>query len=208
MALGLALAYNSLNNTTGTYLTNNKITLSGNDNSVKLATNNTGKALAVAGGVEVAAIEVAVADNKTEGENTEKTRITTVGAGIGVGWGKNIFNLQGAAAISDIYKENRASLNNTNINKSQTGNHPTINVTADTKNKINTVGAVGSVSVGDKVALAAGVAINRMNQDTKAEMATDNGKTTTVNAGLTQVRAIGDGDIHSVGVGSTIAIKA
>ena len=53
MAMGLSLAYNSLNNTTGTYLTDNDITLTGTDNAIKLAATNQGKALAVAGGVNV-----------------------------------------------------------------------------------------------------------------------------------------------------------
>ena len=310
MAIGLSLAYNSLNNTTGTYLKGNAITLQGTDNSVKLATTNLSKALAVAGGVDVnisqsfagAVGTVAinrgvnntesVIDGKTTGENTkldnvkelsvtaaelakkttvaggisvggkkvgiggavayastgsknkkekllaeinhaditttadgaitvstvdsqknekselEKSRITTVGAGIGVGWGKNWFNLQGAAAVSDIYKDNRAYLNNTSINAKEgyVGYHPTIDVMADTKSKINTVGAVGNISITGKVTGTVGIAINRMDQDTKAEMATDDGKTTTVNAGLTQVRATGDGDIHSVGVGATVSV--
>ena len=319
MAMGLSLAYNSLNNTTGTYLTGNDIDmedlLKGGENSVKLSTVNTGKALAVAGGVDVnfsqsfagavgtvainrgvnntesvidgktdgtkttlddlktlsvtaeeltkkttvaggvsvggkkvgiggavaysaigssgnkeklraevnnaditttadGKITVSTTDSKTTKNNTtnevttDKSRITTVGAGIGVGWGKNWFNLQGAAAVSDIYKDNRAYLNNTSINAKEgyVGYHPTIDVMADTKSKINTVGAVGNISITGKVTGTVGLAINRMDQDTKAEMATDNGNTTTVNAGLTQVRATGDGDIHSVGVGATVSV--
>ncbi len=293
MAMGLSLAYNSLNNTTGAYLKGNTITLTGNDTSVNLETENKSKALAVAGGVAVNAsqeiagavgtvainrgvnntesvidgksagvnttlngvkklsvtaedlskkttvagsvsvggkkvgiggavaytsvgsdknkeslraeinhaditttddgtIIVSAKDSKTDGQNTEKSRIITVGAGFGVDWGKNFFNLQGGAAVSDMYKNSFAGLNNTNIN-------------ASTKSKINTVGVGGSVSIGSQVKGAAGVAINRMNQDTKAEMATDSG-TTTVNAGLAQVRATGDGDIHSVGVGGLIGV--
>ena len=313
MAMGLSLAYNSLNNTTGTYLTGNDVTLQGSDNSVRLTTTNKSKALAVAAGVDVAAtsnallgasgtvainrgvnstesvidgkvtgntatntklnnvkelsvtatdltkkttvagsvsaggtkvgiggavaytsvgseenkeklraeinhadvtttadgtILVSTADSMTEGTTTEKSRITTVGGGIGVSWGSNILNLQGAAAVSDIYKDSLAALNNTNINASgnSSSNHPAVTVEADTRSKINTVGAVANVAVGGKVAGAAGVAINRMNQDTKAEMATDSG-TTTVNAGLTKVRATGDGDIHTVGVGGTVSVN-
>ncbi|SDO87442.1 leukotoxin LktA like protein [Selenomonas ruminantium] len=307
MAMGLSLAYNSLNNTTGTYLTGNDITLQGTDNSVKLATTNQSKALAVAGGVNVNAsqeiagavgtvainrgvnntesvidgkstgentkldgvknlsvtaeeltkkttvagsvsvggkkvgiggavayasvgskdnkeklraeinhaditttsdgkIDVSTKDSKTEGTTTEKSRLTTVGAGFGVSWGKNFFNLQGGAAVADIYKDSRASLNNTNINKGTAANYPSIDVTADTKSKINTVGVGGSVDIGTAVKGTAGVAINRMNQDTKAEMAADSG-TTAVNAGLTQVRATGDGDIHSVGVGGMVGVN-
>ncbi|WP_028130604.1 hypothetical protein [Selenomonas sp. AE3005] len=309
MAMGLSLAYNSLNNTTGTYLTGNTVILdaNGTDNSVKLATTNQSKALAVAGGVEVntsqsvagavgtvainrgvnntesvidgktadgntklenlkelsvtaeelskkttvagavsiggtkvgvggavaytsvgsssnkerlraeinhaditttndGKIEVSAKDSKKNDQNElEKSRVITVGAGFGVGWGKNWFNLQGGAAVSDIYKDSTAALNNSDINAGSSSNHPTIDVTADTKSKINTVGVGGSVSIGSQVKGAAGVAINRMNQDTKAEMATDSG-TTTVNAGLTQVRATGDGDIHSVGVGGLVGV--
>ena len=316
MAMGLSLAYNSLNNTTGAYLTGNDIDMQNltslleGDNSVKLATRNTSKTLAVAGGVDVNITQSnagavgtvainrgvsnteSVIDGKKDGTNTtlddlqslsvtaeeltkkttvaggisvggkkvgiggavaysaigssgnkerlraeinhaditttgngtitvaatdsrindkkelEKSRITTIGAGIGVGWGKNYFNFQGAAAVSDNYKDSRAFLDNTSINadKKHEGNHPAINVTADTKSKINTVGAVGNISITGKVTGTVGIAINRMDQDTKAEMATDNGKTTAVNAGFTQVRATGDGDIHSVGVGATVSV--
>lgn len=307
MAMGLSLAYNSLNNTTGTYLKGNVITLAEDaDNSVKLAAANQGKALAVAGGVDVnisqstfgavgtvainrgvnntesivdgkengektkldkvkelsvtaeeltkkttvagsvsvggkkvgiggavaytsvgtdgtreklraeinnaditttdaGTIEVSTKDSKTEGTNTDKSRIITVGAGFGVSWGSNLFNLQGGAAVSDIYKDSLAALNNTNINANNADSHPLINITADTKSKINTVGVGGTVDINTEVKGTAGVAINRMYQDTKAEMATDSG-TTTVNAGLTQVRAAGDGDIHSVGVGGTVGV--
>ena len=302
--------YNSLNNTTGTYLTGNTIVLS-DVASVNLATTNLSKSLAVAGGVDVnisqsfagavgtvainrgvndtesvidgkktgntvtntkldnvkklsvtaaelakkttvaggisiggkkvgiggavayastgsknkkekllaeinhaditttadGTITVSTADSRTnEKKELEKSRVTTVGAGLGVGWGKNWFNLQGAAAVSDIYKESRASLNNTSINAGNASAHPAITVTADTKSKINTVGAVGNISITGKVTGTVGIAINRMDQDTKAEMATDNGKTTAVNAGFTQVRATGDGDIHSVGVGATVSV--
>jgi len=311
MAMGLSLAYNSLNNTTGTYLTGNTVTLDANGtaNSVKLATTNQSKALAVAGGINVNASQSvagavgtvainkgvnnteSVIDGKTTGENTkldnvsdlsvtaeelakrttvagsvsvggkkvgvggavayaaigsssnrerlraeinhaditttnngkievstkdsktnannelEKSRAITVGAGFGVQWGKNFFNLQGGAAVSDIYKNSFAALNNSNINATNVNAHPTIDVTADTMSRINTVGVGGSVDISTSVKGTAGVAINRMYHDTKAEMATDSAdNTTTVNAGLTQVRATGDGDIHSVGVGGTVGV--
>nr|MBO6294794.1 hypothetical protein [Schwartzia sp. (in: firmicutes)] len=268
MALGLSLAYNSLNNTAGTYLTGNDLTLqSEGDGAVNLSTVNTGKTLAVAGGVDVsltkdswvgavgtAAINRGVnhaesvidnADNanttisgvkalsvtaeeltkkttvaggvsvggkkvgvggsvaytsvgsskdkerlraevnhanitttadgkitvsttdsrkKENSEELEKSRVITVGAGFGVQWGKNFFNLQGGAAVSDIYKDSRASLNNTSINAANADAHPTVSVTADTKSKINTVGVGGSIDIGTAVRGAAGVAINRMNQ--------------------------------------------
>ena len=310
MALGLSLAYNSINNTTGTYLTGNTVNLS-DAASITLASANKSTALAVAAGVDVEAskavagaagtvainrgnsntesiidgktagntvantelnsvqklsvtatdltqkttvagsvsvgnakvgvggavaytaigsadnkeklraeinhaditttengkIEVSTADNRTDGTTTEKSRVTTVGAGIGVSWGKNPLNLQGAAAVSEINKENRAVLNNTNINAADAAKHPTIDVVADTKSKINTVGAVGDISVGNFAAGSVGLAINRINQDTLAEMATDDGKTTKANMGLTQVRATGDGDIHSVGIGGTVTVN-
>ncbi|MBO5590564.1 MAG: hypothetical protein J5923_04925 [Acidaminococcaceae bacterium] len=309
MSMGLSLAYNSLNNTTGTYLKDNKLTLlSDGDGAVRLATDNTGKALAVAsavnvnitqsyvgatgtvainrgvnhtesvidnadniiygvktlsvtasdlvkkttvaGGISVGGkkvgvggavaytsvgssgnkerlraevnhanitttadgtITVSTTDSKTvkKGDKTELelSRIISVGAGFGVQWGKNFFNLQGGAAVSDIYKDSRASLNNTIINEGNTDNHPAISVTADTRSKVNTVGAGGTVDIGTTVRGTAGVAINRMYHDTTAEMATTGDATTTVNAGRTEVRAVGDGDIHSVGVGGTVGVN-
>ncbi|WP_294523130.1 hypothetical protein [uncultured Anaerovibrio sp.] len=83
--------------------------------------------------------------------------------------------------------------------------NPTIDVTADTRSKINTVGAVANIDISTAVKGTAGVAINRTKQNTTAEMASDN-TDTTVNAGLTQVRATGDADIHSVGVGGTVGV--
>ena len=320
MALGLSLAYNSLNNTTGTYLTGNTVTLQDENNAtaIRLATTNQSKALAVAGGVNVnisqellgavgtvainrgvnntesvidgkttgntvtnttlnnvkelsvkatdvtkkttvaggvsvggkkvgvggavaytsigsnnkrekllaeinhadittigdGTIEVSAADSlKNANNELVKSRITSVGAGVGVEWGQNWFNLQGAAAVSDIYKTNRASLNNTNITVSSdsstnnaTNQPAAVTVTADTKSKINSVGAVANISVKSVVTAAVGIAINRMNQDTVAEMNTVDGNTTTSNVGLTQVRATGDADIHSVGVGTTVSV--
>ena len=310
MALGLSLAYNSLDNTTGTYLTGNTVNLS-DAASLALASANKGTSLAVAAGVDVEAsksvegavgtvainrgrsntesvidgkkvgntvantelngvqnlsvtatdltqkttaagavsagnakagvggavaytaigsaedkemlraevnhvditttesgkIEVSAADSKTDGTTTEKSRVTTVGAGVGVSWGKNSLNLQGAAAVSEINKDNRAALNNTNINAGDAAKHPTIDVAADTKSKINTMGAVGDISVGNFAAGTVGLAINRMNQDTMAEMATDDGKITKSNVGFTQVRATGNSDIHSAGVGGTVAVN-
>ena len=250
MALGLSLAYNSLNNTTGTYLTGNTVTLQDENNAtaIRLATTNQSKALAVAGGVDVnieqallgavgtvainrgvnntesvidgkttgntvtnttlnnvkdlsvkatdvtkkttvagsvsvggkkvgvggavaytsigssskkeklraeinhavittttdGTIEVSAADSLTKTVNNNQTelvksRITSVAAGVGVEWGKNWFNLQGAAAVSDIYKDNRASLNNTSINAGNASANPAVTIAADTKSKINTV---------------------------------------------------------------------
>ncbi|WP_294523128.1 leukotoxin LktA family filamentous adhesin, partial [uncultured Anaerovibrio sp.] len=218
MAVGLSLAYNSLNNTTGTYLKDNIIHLNGGENSVKLASTNQSKALAVAGAVNVnikqsvvgatgtvainrgvnntesvlggrttgektelknvkelsvtaeelskkttvaggvsvggkkvgfgaavaytsvgtdekkesllaeinhvnitttnnGKVEVSVKDSKQNNNELEKSRVITVGSGLGVQWGKNWFTLQGAAAVSDIYKTSRAALNNSNINQ-------------------------------------------------------------------------------------------
>ena len=305
MAVGLSLAYNSLNNTTGTYLKDNIIHLNGGENSVKLASTNQSKALAVAGAVNVnikqsvvgatgtvainrgvnntesvlggrttgektelknvkelsvtaeelskkttvaggvsvggkkvgfggavaytsvgtdekkesllaeinhvnitttnnGKVEVSVKDSKQNNNELEKSRVITVGSGLGVQWGKNWFTLQGAAAVSDIYKTSRAALNNSNINQGVSDN-PTIDVTADTRSKINTVGAVANIDISTAVKGTAGVAINRTKQNTTAEMASDN-TDTTVNAGLTQVRATGDADIHSVGVGGTVGV--
>ena len=310
-ALGLSLAYNSLNNTTGTYLLGNDITMEDGADTITLDAGNTGKVLAIAAGVQVSAtssslagasgtvainrgtnstesvidgkqagstftntklenvknlsvkatditkkttvaggvaaggsktgiggavaytaigtsgnkeklraeinhvnlktgaegnIQVSASDSRTEGTDTEKSRITTVGAGLGVAWGRNLLNLQGAAAVSDIYKDTHAAIHNTNINQADADYHPAIRVEADSKGKINTVGAVGSINVTGTVTGAAGVAINRLQQDTTAEMAADTGRTTKVNAGLTQVRATGDSDIHSVGVGGAVSV--
>ena len=317
MALGLSLTYNSLNNTTGTYLTGNTVTLQDENNAtaIRLATTNQSKALAVAGGVDVnisqallgavgtvainrgvnntesvidgkttgntvtnttlnnvkdlsvkatdvtkkttvagsvsvggkkvgvggavaytsigssskkeklraeinhavittttdGTIEVSAADSLTKTVNNNQTelvksRITSVAAGVGVEWGKNWFNLQGAAAVSDIYKDNRASLNNTSINAGNASANPAVTIAADTKSKINTVGAVANISVKGVVTSVVGIAINRMNQNTVAEMNTADGNTTTSNVGLTQVSATGDADIHSVGVGTTVSV--
>ena len=93
MALGLSLAYNSLNNTTGSYLTGNTVSMPNivgddKDSSVNVTSLNKSNALAVAGGVDVSIDQSfagavgtvainrgvsnteSVIDGKTNGENT------------------------------------------------------------------------------------------------------------------------------------------
>ena len=65
---------------------------------------------------------------------------------------------------------------------------------------------MANISVKGVVTSVVGIAINRMNQNTVAEMNTADGNTTTSNVGLTQVSATGDADIHSVGVGTTVSV--
>ena len=173
MAMGLSLAYNSLNNTTGAYLTGNDIDMQNltslleGDNSVKLATRNTSKTLAVAGGVDVNITQSnagavgtvainrgvsnteSVIDGKKDGTNTtlddlqslsvtaeELTKKTTVAGGISVG-GKKV-GIGGAVAYSAIgssgNKERlRAEINHADVTTTKNG---TITVAA-TDGRIN-----------------------------------------------------------------------
>ena len=174
MAMGLSLAYNSLNNTTGSYLTGNTVSMPNivgddKDSSVNVTSLNKSNALAVAGGVDVSIDQSfagavgtvainrgvsnteSVIDGKTNGENTtldnlnslvvaaeDVTKKTTVAGGISVGGSK--VGIGGSVAYTSVgsskNKEKlRAEINNADVTTTQTG---VISVSAtDSKKKEN-----------------------------------------------------------------------
>lgn len=127
-------------------------------------------------------VTVKAADNST---------LTTVGVGVG-GAGK--VAVQGAAATSLVNKAVSAEVKDSSIDKDE-DKAAVVSVQATSNSEINSTAVVGAGS--GTFAGGAGVAVNRINQDTKTAVSdsTLQGKSTTV-------QATGNSAITSVGVGA------
>ena len=132
-------------------------------------------------------VTVKAADNST---------LTTVGVGVG-GAGK--VAVQGAAATSLVNKAVSAEVKDSFIDKDE-DKAAVVSVQATSNSKINSTAVVGAGS--GTFAGGAGVAVNRINQDTAATMSGS-----TVKDKHTTVQADGNSTITSIGVGAALAGK-
>lgn len=130
---------------------------------------------------------VKAADNST---------LTTVGVGVG-GAGK--VAVQGAAATSLVNKAVSAEIKDSSIDKDE-DKAAVVSVQATSNSEINSTAVVGAGS--GTFAGGAGVAVNRINQDTAATMSGS-----TVKDKHTTVQADGNSTITSIGVGAALAGK-
>lgn len=132
-------------------------------------------------------VTVKAADNST---------LTTVGVGVG-GAGK--VAVQGAAATSLVNKAVSAEVKDSSIDKDE-DKAAVVSVQATSNSEINSTAVVGAGS--GTFAGGAGVAVNRINQDTTATMSGS-----TVKDKHTTVQADGNSTITSIGVGAALAGK-
>lgn len=132
-------------------------------------------------------VTVKAADNFT---------LTTVGVGVG-GAGK--VAVQGAAATSLVNKAVSAEVKDSSIDKDE-DKAAVVSVQATSNSEINSTAVVGAGS--GTFAGGAGVAVNRINQDTAATMSGS-----TVKDKHTTVQADGNSTITSIGVGAALAGK-
>lgn len=132
-------------------------------------------------------VTVKAADNST---------LTTVGVGVG-GAGK--VAVQGAAATSLVNKAVSAEIKDSSIDKDE-DKAAVVSVQATSNSEINSTAVVGAGS--GTFAGGAGVAVNRINQDTAATMSGS-----TVKDKHTTVQADGNSTITSIGVGAAVAGK-
>ncbi|WP_270528320.1 leukotoxin LktA family filamentous adhesin [Mitsuokella jalaludinii] len=138
--------------------------------------------------VKNSTVTVKAADNST---------LTTVGVGVG-GAGK--VAVQGAAATSLVNKAVSAEIKDSSIDKDE-DKAAVVSVQATSNSEINSTAVVGAGS--GTFAGGAGVAVNRINQDTAATMSGS-----TVKDKHTTVQADGNSTITSIGVGAALAGKA
>lgn len=137
--------------------------------------------------VKNSTVTVKAADNST---------LTTVGVGVG-GAGK--VAVQGAAATSLVNKAVSAEIKDSSIDKDE-DKAAVVSVQATSNSEINSTAVVGAGS--GTFAGGAGVAVNRINQDTAATMSGS-----TVKDKHTTVQADGNSTITSIGVGAAVAGK-
>lgn len=138
-----------------------------------------------------------VTSGSTSVEAVDGSTLTTTAAGVG---GAGNVAVQGAAVTALVNKTVTAEVQGTNVDK-DADKGATVTVKADSKSTINSTAVVGAGS--GTFAGGAGVAVNRINQDTTAALSGS-----TVKDRHTTVQAAGDSEITSIGVGAAVAGKA
>lgn len=123
---------------------------------------------------------------------TDSSKVINVAVGIG---GAGTAAVQGASATSLINKTTGAELTNTNIDK-DSANSQNANVTVDAQNNSEITSSADVASVAGTAGVGAGVAVNRIKQNTQAAL---NGGTMYIN-NLT-VNANGTPRIENIGIG-------
>lgn len=138
-----------------------------------------------------------VTSGSTSVKAVDGSTLTTTAAGVG---GAGNVAVQGAAVTALVNKTVTAEVQGTNVDK-DADKGATVTVKADSKSTINSTAVVGAGS--GTFAGGAGVAVNRINQDTTAALSGS-----TVKDRHTTVQAAGDSEITSIGVGAAVAGKA
>jgi len=147
-------------------------------------------------------------------EALDKAIMTTVGAGMGGSDASLTF--QGAAAISEVNKDNVAEISNTNI----TGGTPDIKIKAtsggnssdglsingskiDVNNKIKTAAAVLDANFSDESWFdgAFAISVNKFNQSTEANFKNDTHPEIVSNAGNVDMYSNSEANILGIGIG-------
>ena len=123
---------------------------------------------------------------------TDSSKVINVAVGIG---GAGTAAVQGASATSLINKTTGAELTNTNIDK-DLANSENANVTIDAQNNSEITSSADVASVAGTAGVGAGVAVNRIVQNTQAAL---NGGTMNVNNLI--VSADGTPRIENIGIG-------
>lgn len=137
-----------------------------------------------------------VKNGSTSVEAVDGSTLTTAAVGVG-GAGK--VAVQGAAATALVNKAVTAEMKDSTVDQAA-DKGADVTVKSDSKSTINSLAAVGAG--GSDFAGGAGVAVNRINQDTAATMSGS-----TVKDKHTTVQADGNSTITSIGVGAALAGK-
>ena len=143
---------------------------------------------------EIKNTNITTVDNSEINAKAEDdSRVINVAVGIG---GAGTAAVQGASATSLINKTTGAELTNTNIDK-DSANSQNANVTVDAQNNSEITSSADVASVAGTAGVGAGVAVNRIKQNTQAAL---NGGTMYIN-NLT-VNANGTPRIENIGIGA------
>lgn len=132
---------------------------------------------------------------------TAKDTARVINVAVGIGGATNAA-VQGASATTLINKETSAGINSTNIDAGHEGSTKA-NVTVDAQNSSEITSSADTASVaGQGVAAGAGIAVNRIIQQTNADV---NGGVMNVNN--LKVNANGTPRIENVGIGIAVAAQ-
>lgn len=106
-------------------------------------------------------------DGKISVNAVDESTLTTISAGVAITSGNFAFSGGGSAAL--IEKETKTELKNTNVNaNANDAARGDVKVSANGTAKITTVGVMGAG--GENAAIGLGIAVNKINADTKTEI--------------------------------------
>ena len=150
-------------------------------------------------------------------EAKDKATMTTVGVGVGGALSGAKVTFQGAAAVSELNKENVAEISNSTIS-----NNPDIKIEAtsggntsdglkiddkkiDVNNKVNTAAAALDVNFSDKSWFdgALAISVNNFNQTTEANFKNTSRPETVSNVGNVNMYSNSEGDLLGIAIGGT-----
>ena len=158
-------------------------------------------------------------------KTADKSTMTTVGVGVGGSTGgESKLTFQGAAAVSEVNKDNIAEVANTTIDKGTSGTgSANLNIEAtsggsssngleigdeniDVNNKVNTAAAALDVNISDKSLFdgALAISVNKYNQSTQANLKSDSlFEDTAIRAGNVSMNSNSQADILGVAIGGS-----
>ena len=139
---------------------------------------------------------------------TDKSRATTVAVGVGLARNAK-FSVQGIGADARINKDSKAGLEDTTIDANGGSKAALISVKADTSSVLKTGAAAMQLSGPDSfLAGVVAVGVNRIKDETTAGVTyTEKQTNTSMNVGNLDVSAASKGDILSVAMGASAAVK-
>ena len=166
--------------------------------------------------------KISTADNGAiEVEALDNANMTTVGVGVGLAISDALASFHGAAAVSEVNKENVAEISNTAINQDNESGNANVTIDAesgkgsnadkisadgsstDFDNKINTAAAVLDLNFSSNSLLngAVGINVNKFNQSTEANFKSDSLSDKASHVGNVSMNSNSNADILGVAIG-------
>ena len=140
--------------------------------------------------------------------SADKSKATTAIVGVGITT-KSTVAAQGLGADAKIYKNNTAGLNDTTIDATGGCKTALVSVKADTSSAVKTGAAALQLSGPDSfLAGVVAVGVNRIKDNTEAGVSyTTKPNAESLNAGNLDISAVSNGEITSVAMGASVAVK-
>ena len=159
-------------------------------------------------GTDITTVEAGNTAPAVSAAATDKSRATTVAVGVGLARNAK-FSVQGIGADARINKDIKAGLEDTTIDANGGSKAALVSAKADTSSTLKTGAAAMQLSGPDSfLAGVVAVGVNRIKDETTAGVTyTEKQTNTSMNVGNLDISAASKGDILSVAMGASAAVK-